>query len=331
MKNKNKDNYIIRILFFYAILIVAALIYREVHYPDLENSNQIKLETTVGDNQGYHPKVVAFDKEWNGYKYWMAFTPYPYGDETKENPVINVSNDLVNWISPKGLNNPLDIPNPSDKNHYNSDTHLLYDEKEKELELFWRYVNDKDNEVIIYRMTSKDGINWTDKEEFLVSKDRKTIDYVSPALILNNGIYKVWYVNKQKVFYLEKEEERITEPRVVELKYNNNYQTWHLDVIYNDNKNLYEMVTCAYTNVNHRDTMPLFYTNSKNNIEWSTPIKIMEASANKNSWDSQGLYRSSLLYMDRKYYLFYSGHDSNRNNGIGLMYGKNISALKAYI
>ena len=33
----------------------------------------------------------------------MEFIPYSYGYETKENLVINVSNDLKIWISPKGI------------------------------------------------------------------------------------------------------------------------------------------------------------------------------------------------------------------------------------
>ena len=34
-----------------------------------------------GSNQGCHPKILYFPKKWNGWKYWMAFTPYPNSDD----------------------------------------------------------------------------------------------------------------------------------------------------------------------------------------------------------------------------------------------------------
>ena len=77
--------------------------------------------------------------------------------------------------------------------------------------------------------------------------------------------------------------------------------------------------------------MPLFYTSSSDNLTWSVPIKILEPSSNPDDWDSEGLYRSSLIYMNNKYYLFYSGHNVKKDCGIGLMTGTNINELKRYI
>lgn len=73
----------------------------------------------------------------------MAYTPYPKNNPIKENPFIMASNDLIHWKNRKGLKNPLDIPKISDKKQYNSDTHLLFNNITKSLEVFWRYVNDK--------------------------------------------------------------------------------------------------------------------------------------------------------------------------------------------
>lgn len=327
--NKLKDNSFKMIWMFFLIMILIGLIFRHIYYKTEINSERINFITPKNDKQAYHPKVISFDKKWNGYKYWVAFTPYPKADETEENPVINASNDMVTWYEPNNIKNPLDVPTPSDSQHYNSDTHLLYNENLNQLEIFWRYVNDKDNSVIIYKRTSKDGSNWTEKEVFLVSNNRKNNDWVSPAIILEDNTYKIWYVAKREIYYIEKTGEFISEPILIDVNYKDNHRTWHIDVMYNESKNIYELVTVAYVDVNNRENMEMFYSSSKDNISWSTAIKILSPSIDKSAWDSQGLYRGSLIYIDNKYYIFYSGHDKDMNVGVGLMCGKNIEKLNS--
>lgn len=314
------------------ILILFLLLKRVYEYPYHRpcNSRPIILDIKIYNNQGYHPKVLSFNSLWNGYKYWIAYTPYPHGDETKENPFINASNDLIHWKSPKELKNPLDIPLISNIDHYNSDTHLLYNNNTNELTIVWRYVNLQDNQVSIYFKKSKDGINWSEKEIFIKSNNRTEQDYVSPCINYENGIYRMWYVHRKKIFYLEKNGEKITEPKLLNINYDNNYYTWHIDIIYNEEKKLYELITCAYIDINDRSAMPLFYLSSRDNIIWSKPIIILKPAINTLKFDSQGLYRSSLLYENGTYYLFYSAHDKYKNTGIGLMYGRNITQLKPY-
>ncbi|RXM40669.1 hypothetical protein BOQ62_04970 [Chryseobacterium sp. CH21] len=65
-------------------------------------------------NFGYcHPDVQYFPNGFNGYKYWMVFTPY-FGtvgiepdSKRYENPTIVVSNDGLNWRPPNGVQSPL--------------------------------------------------------------------------------------------------------------------------------------------------------------------------------------------------------------------------------
>ena len=319
---------IINIIFIYFILLFKAFKYPSYHP---YNSREIFLDINNYKNQGYHPKVLSFNNLWNGYKYWIAYTPYPHGDETKENPFINASNDLIHWKCPKGLKNPLDIPIISNSDHFNSDTHLLYNKDTNELIVVWRYVNFKDNQATIYIRRSKDGRNWSEKEIFIKSNNRKLQDYVSPCIIYENGVYRMWYVHRKKIFYLEKKGENLTEPKLLNITYYNDFHTWHIDIIYNKEKQLYELITCAYIDVNDRSGMPLFYISSKDNIIWTKPIKILNPAVNTLKYDSQGLYRSSLLFENGIYYLFYSAHDKYMNTGIGLMYGENITSLKPYL
>ena len=43
---------------------------------------QLNIISEYGDNEAYHPKVLSFENDWNGYKYWMSYTPYPQGDDS---------------------------------------------------------------------------------------------------------------------------------------------------------------------------------------------------------------------------------------------------------
>lgn len=51
--------------------------------------------------------MIAFPEPWNGYRYWMAYTPYPYANGSEENPSICASNDMLYWETPEGLANPI--------------------------------------------------------------------------------------------------------------------------------------------------------------------------------------------------------------------------------
>ena len=291
------------------------------------SSYRLKLTSSYGDNQAYHPKVLSFPKKWNGYKYWITYSPYPYANSDKENPHIKVSNDLVNWEEPINNLNPLDeVKNPENGLRYNSDPHLVYNDNTKELECWWRYVDAKENSITIYRRKTKDGKKWTKKEEIYTSKRDKN-DWISPVIIYEDGIYKIWYVYKTKVNYIEsKNLKEFTEPRIIDIEYEDSVKTWHLDIIHTDKG--YEMIMVAFSDWKHRAFMDLYYTYSVDNINYETAKTILKPTTGTNYWDNSGLYRSSFIYEDNKYYVFYSGQGTNNAKGIGLMSGKDIFNLK---
>lgn len=281
------------------------------------------------DNQSYHPKVINFNKKWNGYKYWISYTPYPNADSSKENPHIKASNDLINWIEPKNGVNPLDeVANPDNNTRYNSDSHLVYNDDTKELECWWRYVDDAKKEVTIYRRKSSNGYNWTNKEVVLNAKREKE-DWISPAIIYEDSTYKIWYVFNNNIYYIEsKDLKNFSEPQKLNINYEESVLSWHLDVTHT--KNGYEMLIVAYTDWDHRALMNLYYTKSDDNKNYDTAQVILKPTTNTNNWDNSGLYRSSLIYENDMYYVFYSGQGTNNAKGIGLMYGKNIFELKPF-
>ena len=137
-----------------------------------------------------------------------SVTPYPKGDAAKENPHVFVSNDLITWLEPKEGMNPLDEVKSEkmDKDaplQYNSDTHLVYNEEENRIEVYWRYVDDVNDQVTIYRRNSSDGQNFEPKE-IVYQAPRKKADWVSPAFVKDKDGYKVWYVaNGYRMWYRE--------------------------------------------------------------------------------------------------------------------------------
>lgn len=282
----------------------------------------LKLDNARGEDQVTHPKVISFKKKWNGYKYWIAYTPYPYADQAQENPHVMVSNDLVTWYSKKYYENPLDEVITNDHlKVYNSDTHLLYNPDTDRLECYWRFVDDIKDEVIIYKRTTRDGIKWTEKEVFLKSKRSKT-DYLSPVVMYENKKYMVWYVDRDKtVKYIEydKNEKKWTPPRLINIEYYDpTLLSWHLDVI-KTNKG-YEAILVAFDSWQNRGKMKLYYSSSKDNIVWTKAKEIL-------STNNGGIYRSSILYLNDTYYIFYSEITKTNKRGVGMVYGTSITNL----
>ena len=125
---------------------------------DTNAAEPLAIKTYDGYNQPCHPKVLYFADGWNGYRYWMAYTPYPYCEDSLENPCLAVSDDGYTWFAPDGVKNPVTGYPPTFENsaHY-SDPHLLMNGET--MELWFRYnpsygdgVNADSNEGIILRI-----------------------------------------------------------------------------------------------------------------------------------------------------------------------------------
>ena len=248
-------------------------------------------------NQATHPKVLYFPDKWNGYKFWCAFTPYCYGQMIHENPCICASNDGLNWIVPQGLKNPIDYPENIDD--YFSDTHLVF--KDNTLECWYRKVLVDSTGVInkgevICRKTSTNGVIWSDAEE-MYRIDGGASSLLSPIIIWDedNSLYQIWICAGGSIKYYET-------PTGKDWSFvrSINIPCWHADIIKSDKG--YELVGYVI------NPNKLSYYTSKDNINWSTEKIIMFPKP--GSWDS-GLYRSSLVIVNDKYYLYYSGTGSD--------------------
>ncbi|MFW7433114.1 hypothetical protein [Vagococcus carniphilus] len=298
---------------------------------------RLVLPTAYDTIENTHPSVISFPEKWNGYKYWMAITAYPQGKAVYENPHIFKSNDLLEWIPDE--QNPLDEPKSEKFNgevplQYDSDTNIIYNKEENRLEMFWRYVDDIKGDVIVYRMTTKDGVTWTDKEVAYKAKRDKG-DWLSPAFYKDENGYQVWYVaNGYRIWHrTSKDGFKWSAPTEVKMKYSNadNMKHWHLDVQKTDLG--FETVVSGYeddgtNNLSLRHVMNLYYSKSKDGKTWDDLEPIIFPSKDKHQFDGKGLYKSALLKENGKYYVFYSGIGFDETRGIGLSYGKDIHNLK---
>ncbi|WP_339179202.1 hypothetical protein [Oceanobacillus sp. FSL W7-1293] len=300
----------------------------ETSLESIENANAqvvLPMKNYLGNYENIHPKVLHFKNGWNGYKYWMAYTPYPSGATQHENPCISVSNDMRKWGTPEGMTNPLAYaPN----NGYNSDTHLLYRADLDRLEVWWRPVDDLNKKYYIVRSTSLNGVDWTELET-IYTADSHAEDMLSPAAIFEDGKYKVWYCAgyAEGVKYAElnsSASEWLFTREDVNIDWGN-LSAWHIDVIRTD-KGI-EMAVCAYPPGGNGSSADLYYVLQRPDGTLTKPKLMLKRSSNPNAFDSKSIYRSSLLKEGNNYYLFYSSIANDNRRALSLSYGIEPTAL----
>lgn len=158
----------------------------------LNATKPLFINTFDGSYEPYHPSVKYFPAGWNGYKYWMAYTPYPaVASPYKgrwECPSIAVSVDGKNWVTPTGLTNPLiDLTAAEITNgDYFSDPSIVMNGAT--MEVWYRKTNGANtSQTDIYRMTSTNGTTWTAPEMVVDSQN------------VNSGLTTI--MRAQQLFY----------------------------------------------------------------------------------------------------------------------------------
>ena len=107
-----------------------------------------------------HPKVLDLGAEgWNGYRYWVSYTPYPSGFDYYENPHVVATNDFINYSNIMHFEYPLE--NYEKSVRFNSDSCIVYNDDLDRLELIWRYCDYESDYMALYMRSSEDGVNWS--------------------------------------------------------------------------------------------------------------------------------------------------------------------------
>ena len=309
----------------------------QVYAKKLNPPKQLFIPTYDGGNQAMHPKVLYFANGWQGYKYWMCFTPYTGTQDGLENPSIAVSNNGIEWNVPKGLINPLNIPDDL-LIAYNSDPHLVYNSTTDTLECWFRWATRSTQSPLIeriYRMTTKDGINWTEKE--LLNEYQGSLTGLQcPVVIYEDNKYKIWYSHS-----LDSLDPTRNIRRLVKYCESTTGANWiairditlqsdeggalhvlnHFDVIKKDG--VYKMVGTK------ADSTGIIYMTSADNITYTAPVSVL-LTGNATSWDGGYCYRPSITVVNGYEYLYYCGKDTTSNWGTGLIIVDDITNMRTY-
>lgn len=339
-KNKRKMKIKRSIVLFIVSIIVVDYIYQYYKFQEY-NQSPLEIKTPEGSSQPYHPSVIYIKEGWNGYKYWMAETPYPLGEngdwkglppyrERWENPCIHVSNDGIHWEKFKDLHNPIDDLDPNnmaDKDYF-SDPHLtMYKDT---LECWYRISHKKNNMTYILRKYTLNGKDWSAREIMIDLQDSSTIHnetgnmVISPVIHKNKNGYTMWYVNN------------VEKPREICRSYSTDGKKWskketchlsgtfvipwHIDVAYIDEK--------YYLVVYDNDATLLTLWQSPDGEAFEYKSTLLSKAPMLGSFYSYGLYRSSLIKDDNEYKLYFSAFE--KRTALGLMKGTSIDSLQIY-
>lgn len=253
----------------------------------------------AGKNQLTHPNVIAFDKPWHGYRYYMAYTAFPYGNGSEENPCIAVSNDLMHWETPVGLNNPIAWCEETQCDEL-KDTHLVYREDLDRLEMWYLgrlngTIQDR-TPLSCFRKISEDGIRWSDFE-LLFSFGEKSL--CSPTIIYEDGRYRFWGIRhseKDICLYEMTSPDGKTWSELTECVVPKAKETlmWHGAITKSDDVYYYVWVGKGEHNQH------IFMAISDDGSTFSEPSVIV---SNDTGWNY--LYRPALLIEAGRFYCFY--------------------------
>lgn len=139
-------------------------------------------------NQPVHTSIAKCDSLFNGFKYWIAFTPYPDYDSAFENPSVIATNNFEVFHEPSS--NPL-VPAP--RVGYNADTHIVFNDDYTILYLLFRERGNGINNLKV--MHTEDGVTWTSPITILTGTSANKKDFASPSCWLSDGKWNIIYHN----------------------------------------------------------------------------------------------------------------------------------------
>lgn len=311
-------------------------------FKKLNATSPLNIETYDGGNEGLHPSCLYFKEGWNGYKFWFVFTPYKGMNDAIENPCMYVSQDGENFESLEGANPLDDITLPKEQ-EYNSDPELVYNSDLNRIECWWRRVqrdkyptDDGKNREIIYRRFTYDGRTWSEKEVMLDLKNPfdETRLCISPALIYEDGIYRMWCSSAEDfegkyrtINYYE-----MIDGGMMELKSKHHLKKGtisHLDVIH-ENSKYWLIGNEARIEGN---PLKLYSFISPVNDEYKYEGVVLTR-GRRGRWDDRVTYRPSVVKVDNSLCLYYSAYGSNpiTSNHVGLIRFKDWNdMLKCFV
>lgn len=250
--------------------------------------------TYDGSGQTTHPSIRYFPDSWNGFKYWMAHTPYPDGNDDYENPSMLVSQDGLSWINPPGLTNPIEPP-PVNLSQYWADPEIEVGPNDS---MYLFFIDQTTN---VYVRASANGTNWTPKTK-IISNTVQTI--LSPTVYYDKSNYTwvMYYVNMAG-------SPNVIQRRTAASPYGpwsipntcsfsnvpSGRDLWHMSLLKTNDQ------WHAFVTISDLDTYTngaLHFAASSDGITFTmTATPVLDKSA--AGWDNRNIYRTSALLIDK--------------------------------
>ena len=251
-----------------------------------------------------HPSIIYIPQGFKGYKYWMAYTPFPA--EPRENPCIVVSNDGEHWINPPWFSNPLysQANAVSDGVSYNSDVDIILMSNGK-IGVYWRgYIQSPRREIIYLMTLAEDSNVWSPRIMAIDS----ALNIMSPSIVLENdktySMYSVSVNTVQKRTSIDGI--HWSNPVNCILSTGIVIAPWHLTV--KKISDGYILLVC-----NNKTNRSLNCYKSTDGITFmGSSIPLIKSS--NSGWDNRGYYRSSFIVLEEsplKLWAFVNGEDGS--------------------
>lgn len=271
--------------------------------------DHLDLGENTKNNQGVHPDIVKLNRD-NRDKYYLAYTPYPFGKDKYENPCIVVSDNGIDFAPENGVTNPL-VPTPDDYSEggHLSDTDMLYNEKTGKFMMYYVYNKKKVlGGTKIYLIDSSDGIKWSEPQVIYDTREG-----YSPAVVQEDNGFKMWHVESEGRLVRSPSEDGYKWTTFTDCNIDmGDWLIWHIDIKKTDIG--YEALICARNP--ELKTRALFYGLSKDGLNWKTSKKPI-LFPSESGWDSKEIYRSTFLKENGKYRVWYSARGDFQTWNIG--------------
>jgi hypothetical protein len=240
----------------------------------------LTIPTYDGSGEAVHPDVVEFPSEWNGSRFWSAFTPYRNSAIALENPSVLASNDGFHWEAPNTELNPL----VKTKRGHLSDPDMIFEPNSQQLWMYYREVelagaagNGAHVADHLWLTKSDNGITWQSPVELYADKGRYV---VSPSITRNPSDGFHLFAVDAGTAGCSSKSSRIVErrssdgmvwsdPKAVTFV-QPGYLPWHLDVQYVASRGEYWALVVAYPAAKGCHASSLFFATSSNGTTWTT-------------------------------------------------------------
>ena len=243
------------------------------------NARFLNIPTYEGSGQVVHPQVLFFEEKFMGYHYIMVVTPYPFSDNSYENPSILGSQNGFDWEVPHGVINPVvGVPFDVMYGGYYSDPFIR--RQGNTLELWFRhtlavyadgqYVQDNSHNRI-YRTVTSNLSNWSEFEIVLECMDG-TSPFMSVVVMHDGSYYRLWYTNYYSALFYIRSPDAVNWTERTQVRADlNGLGIWHHDIVFNGEK--YEALLTS-ADWGNSPLFRLFYAVSHDGLDFGTGREI---------------------------------------------------------